>query len=172
MKNCSFEGCEREYYAKGYCKAHYTTWKKGKPLHVIGLKKSGIEICSFEGCDRKHLAKGWCKAHYNQIYIYKSKDAPFPIGRRSYNKKAKEKCNVDNCDNFVRAREWCVKHYERYKKHGDPLTCYRRPRKSEYVSLDNILKSRGNYSKSDDAEVLRENFSDLYAQYYERANDL
>jgi hypothetical protein len=164
MKNCSFEGCEREHNAKGYCRAHYAIWKKGKPLHVIRFK-SGIKICSFEGCDRHNLAKGWCRAHYKQIYMYKSKGAPFPIRKRSCNKKAKEKCSVDNCDNFFRARGWCEKHYGRYRKHSDPLTCYIRARKSEYVSLDNILKNRGNYSKSDDAEVLRENFSDLYDQF-------
>ena len=77
----------------------------------------------------------------------------------------KQKCDVDNCDSYARARGWCTKHYGRYLRHGDPLTCYRRPITSNYVTIDNILNDTGTYSKKYDDEILREHFSDIYNLY-------
>jgi hypothetical protein len=28
-KKCSVDGCRRPYKAKGYCKVHYSKWRKG-----------------------------------------------------------------------------------------------------------------------------------------------
>lgn len=40
MATCSIEGCERLYYAKGYCQAHYTRFRNTgttNPLTPIGI---------------------------------------------------------------------------------------------------------------------------------------
>lgn len=90
-----------------------------------------MRLCTFEGCINAHLAKGWCSSHYKQIAKYgvtKKID-----GLTKHNKNPKQKCSINNCDNFARAKGWCEKHYSRYRRYGDPLTCYRKPIKSDYI---------------------------------------
>lgn len=243
MKICTFEGCERKYSAKGYCKVHNNILKKEGVVREIGrvgasIKKHEIKFCSIEGCQRIHLAKGFCKSHWSQQhynrevgfirarvygrslcsifdcscvahsqgycqkhywrlrtngttdllpktnkpkkcsqigcdtnkhnggYCFKHyREIILKIqckGRGGHNKKPKQKCDVDNCDYIASSKGFCHKHYGRYRRHGDPLTCYRRPRKSSYISIDNIMKDSGNYSKIDDEEILNDNFNYLH----------
>ncbi len=167
MKLCTFEGCERKYAAKGLCKVHNNILKKeGKlrPINDVGRRIGSREIrlCDIEGCGKKHQAKGLCQSHWSRQHYGRSDS---PQRQSNIGKTCKVKCDVDNCDKFAKAKGWCMKHYCRNKRHGDPLTCYRRPRKSAYISLDNILKNNGTYSKADDEEIFRENFSDLYNRH-------
>jgi hypothetical protein len=34
-KQCSFDGCEKPFLAKGYCSAHYRQARKGQPLRPL-----------------------------------------------------------------------------------------------------------------------------------------
>lgn len=61
MSVCSFEGCDRANYAKGYCRTHYQQLSRGVTLAPVGPP---VKCCSVEGCNRIHLAGGLCKAHY------------------------------------------------------------------------------------------------------------
>lgn len=170
MRLCCVEGCNKKHLAKGYCKPHWRQHYAGKPIGEIGVpRKKTATICKVSECNKPSRALGFCEKHYCRWRTHGTIDL---IPRRVISKKcghrdkkSKVKCDVDNCDNFARVRGWCTKHYQRYQRHGDPLTCYVRPRKSEYISIDNILKQTGNYSKEDDAEVLRESFSEIYHRY-------
>ena len=69
-KKCSVEGCERKYFAKGYCSLHDGRVRRtGAPgpaqrLHNQPLKN---RTCSLEGCDRRHYAKGLCNLHWTRL---------------------------------------------------------------------------------------------------------
>lgn len=164
-KICQVEGCEKERKARGYCLTHYMRWRNTGTTDIISRAKiNSTKNCLHEGCNTKKRIGGYCHKHYRENVLQ-----VLAKPRGGHNKKPKSPCDIDGCKNFARVRGWCDKHYGRFRRNGDPLTCYRRPRKSEYVSIDNILKAKGTYSKADDEEILRENFSDLYSRY-EREN--
>lgn len=64
---CSFTPCNRPFYAKSLCKAHYKQQYAGRPLTEIREYLPRPEKCALEGCKNKPLAKGWCTTHYHQI---------------------------------------------------------------------------------------------------------
>ncbi|HEY2811803.1 MAG TPA: hypothetical protein VGJ00_10505 [Rhabdochlamydiaceae bacterium] len=155
-KKCSVKDCQEPYKCKGYCLKHYTRWMaNGTPelLPKILVRKE----CRHYGCTANKRTQGYCYKHYREIVL------KIPSTRLQGN--GKRVCDVDDCENLARSKGMCDKHYQRTVRYGDPLTSYRRPRKSNYVSVDNIMNLRGTYSKSHDAEVLREHFSDVYKIY-------
>lgn len=158
-KLCSVINCKESAKSCGYCQKHYYRWRTNGTTDLIPLSVARKE-CLHKECEKPKHKDGYCYRHYRQFIL---KIECKPQGGR--NKKPKVKCDVENCDGFARVRGWCEKHYGRYRRNGDPHTCYRRPRKSAYVSLDNILKNKGTYSKAEDEEVLRENFTDIYILY-------
>lgn len=64
---CSFEGCTRVHYAKGFCYNHYTQQWKGKPLSPL---REVIKVCLVEGCGGSHRSKGMCSKHYERLRKY------------------------------------------------------------------------------------------------------
>lgn len=65
---CSFAGCERGYYANGYCEAHDRQRSRGRELKPIRAKASPGEhgpLCSLSDCGARHYAKGFCRSHYS-----------------------------------------------------------------------------------------------------------
>ncbi len=69
---CSYEGCKRRSYCKGYCTMHYQRARAGKPMdapvkeHKDRNRKYAAEaLCNVEGCDRPHSSQlGMCNMHY------------------------------------------------------------------------------------------------------------
>lgn len=67
MKKCQVEGCEREYYAKSFCKLHYEHQKHyGRVFTEPIINRSRVG-CLVQGCDGKHKGHGYCDRHYQQI---------------------------------------------------------------------------------------------------------
>jgi hypothetical protein len=70
---CSFEGCDHEARARGFCVGHYSQQQRGQPLRPLlegrrgrrGPRTQGL-TCSFEGCGREPNGKGLCAAHRAQ----------------------------------------------------------------------------------------------------------
>lgn len=45
MKTCSIDGCAKPVFARGWCSAHYTKWKKyGDPLVVRQVQMHGVSV--------------------------------------------------------------------------------------------------------------------------------
>ena len=157
---CKVQHCAGIPHAHGLCYKHYARWRNTGTTDLLPKIHSARKECKHPGCETNKHNQGYCYHHYRELVL------KIPIkSRGGHNKKEKQPCAIDGCEGFARAKGWCEKHYGRYRRNGDPLTCYRRPRKSEYVNVDNILKNRGTYSKADDEEVLRENFADIYNRY-------
>src|SRR5215471_9975359 len=61
---CSVQGCDRDLYAKGYCRGHYARWRNNGDPGSTDIRVWGSERkCLVEGCDRKHFAWGYCSLH-------------------------------------------------------------------------------------------------------------
>lgn len=121
---CSLDGCDRRYYAKGYCCAHYLRLLKyGDPLAGKPIKRR-IETrpgCSVEGCDRQHYARGWCQPHYNRWKKCRDVMADIPVEDRN---PRDGMCRVEGCGRLIGARgarRLCVGHLRREDKHGDVM---------------------------------------------------
>ena len=63
-RKCSL--CEKEYYAKGYCKNHYMRCRRNGTPDPIRIKNKGL-ICKVDGCDRAAYVKGICNMHYQRL---------------------------------------------------------------------------------------------------------
>lgn len=67
---CSYDGCDREKIARGFCDGHYTQYKRGKALSPLDMSKSWLtkvdRPCTFPGCDNLVKTKDLCQAHYTQ----------------------------------------------------------------------------------------------------------
>lgn len=151
IRICTVPGCQKKHRAKGFCSGHWQQQKKKgsiSHLRIHGI----IKICSVSDCNNKSSARGYCWKHYKRWEKYGNPDVLLP--------KASKICAHIVCEDFARCKGLCQKHYQRLLRHGDTHTSYRRPRKSQYVDFDNVLKNKSTYSKADDAEILRELFSE------------
>jgi hypothetical protein len=57
-EKCCVEKCKQPVRAKGYCRKHYMSWRRGK----IG-KKQRYNTCGKEGCRKPAVAGGMCAEH-------------------------------------------------------------------------------------------------------------
>jgi len=64
---CKAEKCEGAVHAKGYCRRHYSSWRKGK------LGKPRYTTCNAEGCRKPRTRRGLCVEHFAKEYPGKSK---------------------------------------------------------------------------------------------------
>lgn len=83
VKTCTIEGCEKRYYARGWCQMHYRRWKvhgdTDTRLSPIGRNLSEPYICSVEGCETEvspKSARGLCMTHYSRLRHHGSVEPP------------------------------------------------------------------------------------------------
>jgi hypothetical protein len=57
-EKCCAEKCKQPVRAKGYCRKHYMSWRRGK----LGAKHR-YNTCSKEGCRKPAVAGGVCAEH-------------------------------------------------------------------------------------------------------------
>src|SRR5699024_11188309 len=63
IKVCSVKDCGKKHHAKGYCKAHYSRWKRhGNPLAIV-YERGKYTVCKVDGCNDKHYGNGYCIKH-------------------------------------------------------------------------------------------------------------
>lgn len=67
MRICEFPDCGRDHYGRGYCKAHYQQFSRGKELTPLRVRPPGPETCIYPDCGRKHSACGYCVVHVRQL---------------------------------------------------------------------------------------------------------
>jgi hypothetical protein len=114
---CIGNGCEKDAFARGMCKTHYSRWRLHG--HCETTHKTRLpEHCEIEGCDRKTHArwkrgKAVCNIHWQNLYRYGS-EAPPPEAPPD----PLPLCSIHKCKNEVRSRnaEYCEKHYGRVRR--------------------------------------------------------
>lgn len=67
-KRCSFEGCDRIFYAKNLCLRHFEQQREGKPLTPIRPRYEG-DTCYVPDCDKKRIGK-YCPKHRYRLNRY------------------------------------------------------------------------------------------------------
>ncbi len=117
MRICSVKDCGKKYFAKGYCKNHYTNFSRhGSPYPKIRKVTIG---CKIDGCNKKHDSKGYCSYHYRKIGWVNRKE--YQAKRRRGENFYAGVCKVNGCLRGVEAKQLCHNHYERFVDCGDPL---------------------------------------------------
>ena len=129
MRNiCSFNGCKKYCFGKGYCSGHYQQIIQGKELKPLRTK---IMFCSVEGCDRKHEAKGLCVGHYNRLRKTGDIKENIPF---TYHEKL---CTFDGCTSKHYGKGLCNFHWQLTRK-GEKLRNERKkaPTGTGYIDKD------------------------------------
>ncbi len=58
-ETCKAKDCEREVFAKRYCRKHFRLWKRGE------MPKPEYKICTTEKCRKPRFHGSLCEEHYN-----------------------------------------------------------------------------------------------------------
>lgn len=120
MRNCAIEGCERSYFAQGFCSTHYKRWRKhGDPL--VGARNYQRGPCAVEGCERQQHSRNLCGAHYQQWKQSADADLRALLAESPSRPLANlhAPCSVDGCDRPTYSRALCTLHYNRMRRRGD-----------------------------------------------------
>lgn len=122
MKTCTVDGCGREVWARGWCMAHYSRWKRHGDVRadVPLLRKKGPPpsgTCTVKGCDRPQTTRGLCAAHYMRLNTHGRVMAEVPIRRQA--PRGGQVCSVAGCEAEAIAHGMCGKHSIRLNRHGD-----------------------------------------------------
>lgn len=108
---CSVPDCGRNYFARGYCRAHKARLDRNGdvfadvPLAAPPTDK--LEPCTVTGCTKLGRSSGLCATHYHKAFMQ---------GARVNG--VADKCTVDDCERPVRSKSLCTVHYARFMRHG------------------------------------------------------
>jgi len=114
-KICSVDGCDRAALARGWCRRHYSRWKRTGRLEARSWERQGT--CTVEGCDRNSWSGGLCEMHRWRVREYGDPGAASPITERQ--QKDKSFCSVDGCDRPRKGATYCHLHTERLRRTGE-----------------------------------------------------
>jgi hypothetical protein len=68
VKVCSIPDCDKQAYARDWCKRHYDNWNRwGEPVRPARAPAKG-QICSVDGCAEPVECRGYCRRHYGAWY--------------------------------------------------------------------------------------------------------
>lgn len=115
VKVCTFEGCGRPHYAKGFCNAHWQQLRKGHELAAITRAGSYQTDCAVDGCGRPSERRGWCQSHYKQVL------AGAPISEIALKTAQSGKCCHPACDSLAATVGMCRRHARLISKYGMSL---------------------------------------------------
>jgi len=70
---CSLGGCDKKYWAKGFCKMHHSRWRAhGDPEKTMFGNHDGV--CVIIGCSNVRHSRGFCTKHYGRWYQHGDPD--------------------------------------------------------------------------------------------------
>lgn len=117
---CNIPECNRNFYAKGFCRLHYDRVRK------TGKADSPFtEICTVDGCCKPHYGQGFCQAHYSQERKRQLESDPL------------FQCLIPNCGKFRLSEKYCQTHHKRLKKFGSPYSNGKPPVEERFWSKVN-----------------------------------
>ena len=112
-RTCSFSGCDRVHWARGYCQAHYKQVMQGRKPTELQPRTRQDPVCRVPGCEADTHAHGYCRTHLLRVMRTGG------TGRvRTVN--AGTDCSVEGCEKPAHSLGYCLTHYMRVKRHGDP----------------------------------------------------
>lgn len=108
--------CTSIYYSKGFCKKHYTAYKKyGDPFHRVKQEFTNencevVEASSM--CGKRATNRGMCKTHASRYYIHGDptvlkRPAPMPLTGH---------CSRENCEKEDVSLGLCGTHYHEKRR--------------------------------------------------------
>lgn len=102
-RTCTYEGCGRKHYGRGYCAGHYRQLERGyelKPL-IEPYGKEDAERCTHEWCDRlRYGTTLYCKEH------------------SLLNRNNPRTCVITGCEGTYESSGMCAKHSATARKFG------------------------------------------------------
>lgn len=104
---CSVSGCNKPFYARSYCKSHYSVM-----LAKGVIQRKPPRTCSVDGCEKKHAALGFCRTH---VWRFRKYGDPLITTRL-----VRYDCSVPGCEAPHFSKGYCSKHLRRFELHGDP----------------------------------------------------
>ena len=142
VKLCTFDGCEKERAARGWCQAHYKQWQAGKDLAPLAARAlAGVGLaCNFDGCGRPRSVGGLCKSHDMQR---RRGGELRPIGapvRKVVN--TATRCAGPECERPPQKRQLCSGHYAQLRR-GAELRPIRGPQPCSFEGCENRSISKG-----------------------------
>ena len=109
-RQCSFEACVEEQFAREHCLRHYQQLKTGATL--TPLKPLSDRDCSFEGCLGTVDSNGLCPGHRKQ---QRAGVELRPLRRYGAEREVLI-CVFEGCLRKRERRDWCGAHYSQWKK--------------------------------------------------------
>lgn len=106
-ERCSIDGCNRLYWARGWCKRHYERWRvHGSPYTLKKLANGTHETCTITECDKPHRSRGWCTMHWTRWSRYGD-----PLIKLRLAVGEIKTCTIDDCLRPHRSNGLCHIHY-------------------------------------------------------------
>ena len=142
-KLCSFDGCTRSHYCKGFCTMHYQRYRKhGDPSVAPTVNTS---ICVVDGCAEiaRTLGRTLCPLHYSRQKHGRPLDAP-KVHRRA----ERGMCIADGCSMIdAGPRGYCSKHLSRINRNGSPyVVIHQRDRRNKLKDHPRWTGAEASYS--------------------------
>lgn len=66
VRTCKARGCDRQHYARGYCRKHYLQVRRHGRLSPE-LEHGVVRVCKVKNCGRTDTLYGYCLKHARQI---------------------------------------------------------------------------------------------------------
>lgn len=108
---CSVPSCDRNYFARGYCRAHKARLDRNGDVFadvpLAAPPSGGSTPCTADGCEKVGRSSGLCATHYHKAFMQ---------GARVNG--VADICTVEGCKRPVRSKSLCTMHYARFMHHG------------------------------------------------------
>lgn len=78
MTSCSIEGCEKQFYARTWCRMHYARWMNTGRTDLVPRVRKERGSCSVDGCEKVEKTRGMCGMHTERVRNGVSLD-PLPL---------------------------------------------------------------------------------------------
>lgn len=149
MRVCTVDECESQYFAKGYCKKHYTRVRNHKNPHTVLIYKYHNKECLVPDCSNKFFSLGYCRKHHSRFKKYGDPNT-VKVAHGIY-----DHCSIDGCLDKHSGKGYCKKHYdEKYNIENKDLI-KEKTKLYRKKNLQKIREKERNY-KNNNLEKIRD----------------
>lgn len=77
QRTCTFDGCDNDLLARGWCGTHYSRWRKyGEPYLPA---RTPLRPCRAANCGNKSKSRGYCSGHLQRVLALGHADDTRPL---------------------------------------------------------------------------------------------